>query len=215
MKNLLLYGPPASGKSTIAKKICSIWNLEYISVGKITRTEIEKKSAIGKELKNYLDLVVEYPVELITTVVFLAINKCINSGKFFILDGYPKYDWEAREFLKQKKHFDIAGSIILEIPFETAKIRSKNRRVCPKCQESQSIGSIENQCLFCNTSLILREDDSEAIFIRRYNDYITNIDKTMNVLRNEKIPELRINSSNNIKQIVKSIQLFILKESNA
>jgi adenylate kinase family enzyme len=69
MNIILLYGPPASGKTTLAKGISNNFDISYLSVGQITRREIANKTDVGHRLKKYLDDVVEYPVEFIGDIV--------------------------------------------------------------------------------------------------------------------------------------------------
>lgn len=96
MKNYLFYGPPGCGKSTVAKKIARYFNIRYISIGEVVRNEIKKDTKLGKKLKEYLDNVVEYPVGLISKVALSEIGDNTSDG--YILDGYPKYAREAKDF---------------------------------------------------------------------------------------------------------------------
>jgi adenylate kinase family enzyme len=103
----LIYGPPGCGKTTIGQLISNNSTLKYISVGEITRREIYSQSEVGKKLKYYLDLPLEYPIELISNLIQVNLDNLIENKTDFILDGYPKYYWEAENFINYLKQKNI------------------------------------------------------------------------------------------------------------
>ncbi len=210
----LFYGPPASGKSTVAREVSSQLKLEYLSVGEITRNEITKNSILGRELKKYLDEVVEYPVELITQVVEERILDAKSNSKGFILDGYPKYDWEAEAFLNlmNKHNFPLDKVVVLDVPMDTAIARVSNRRMCTDCltQFDISENNISN-CIKCGGNLIIREDDEPTILRRRYGDYDSSINKTLQVLNNHYRSLAHFDGTKSPQQVLSEIKDFLNK----
>jgi adenylate kinase len=55
MLNLILFGPPGSGKGTQASKLIEKYNLLHISTGDLFRAEIGNGTALGLEAKSYMD----------------------------------------------------------------------------------------------------------------------------------------------------------------
>ena len=55
MFNLILFGPPGSGKGTQSIKIAEKYGLEHISTGEIFRNEIRNKTEIGLKVKSVID----------------------------------------------------------------------------------------------------------------------------------------------------------------
>ena len=55
MINLILFGPPGSGKGTQAAKLVEQYNLLHISTGDLFRYEIGNKTPLGMEAKSYID----------------------------------------------------------------------------------------------------------------------------------------------------------------
>ncbi len=53
--NIILFGPPGSGKGTQADNLVKHFNLFKISVGDILRNEINQNSPIGKKIKSTID----------------------------------------------------------------------------------------------------------------------------------------------------------------
>ncbi|SVC49508.1 uncharacterized protein METZ01_LOCUS302362, partial [marine metagenome] len=48
--NLILFGPPGAGKGTQSTLICKEFNLIQISTGDLLRSEIKKKTNLGKKI---------------------------------------------------------------------------------------------------------------------------------------------------------------------
>lgn len=89
MFNLILFGPPGSGKGTQSIKIAEKYGLEHISTGEIFRNEIRNKTEIGLRVKNIIE-----SGELVTDELLLEIlqneMKKDKNIKGFIFDGYPR-----------------------------------------------------------------------------------------------------------------------------
>ena len=73
--NLILFGPPGAGKGTQASLICKEFNLIPISTGDLLRSEIKKKTNLGKKI----DLIG-------TTLVLMKDGKILQEQDFF--DNY-------------------------------------------------------------------------------------------------------------------------------
>lgn len=185
-KIYLLYGPPASGKSTLAQEISNSRGLEYISIGKITRAEILQRSDVGIQLKKCLDRNVVYPPKLISGVVKNYINGSHKHNKSLLFDGFPKYPAEVPPFLKILNAYNaiVPSIFIVNVPLETALLRVANRRICQKCLTQFSYEKYKIvYCPSCNGKLIIREDDEPKAFIARYRDFEVSINKTLEMLK--------------------------------
>jgi len=53
MLNIILFGPPGSGKGTQAEKLVSRYNLLHISTGDLFRSEMSNKTMLGLEAKSF------------------------------------------------------------------------------------------------------------------------------------------------------------------
>ncbi len=97
MSNLIIFGPPGSGKGTQAKKLSDLLNSKHLSVGKILRKAIVDNHPLSKNLQKTMfkgDLVDD---KIVNQIISDQINK--NTKKEFIFDGYPRN-------LKQAKFLD-------------------------------------------------------------------------------------------------------------
>ncbi|MEO6583108.1 MAG: nucleoside monophosphate kinase, partial [Ferruginibacter sp.] len=55
MFNLILFGPPGSGKGTQSEKLIERYGLKHLSTGDLLRSEIHNQTALGQEAKNFMD----------------------------------------------------------------------------------------------------------------------------------------------------------------
>ena len=55
MLNIVLFGPPGSGKGTQSERIISKYNLLHLSTGDLLRGEIADGTPLGIKAKGYMD----------------------------------------------------------------------------------------------------------------------------------------------------------------
>ena len=89
MLNLILFGPPGSGKGTQAERLVDKYNLFHISTGDMFRNEMANGTSLGLEAKAYADKGNLVPDEL--TVRMLQSHLDAHAHvKGYILDGFPR-----------------------------------------------------------------------------------------------------------------------------
>lgn len=89
MFNLILFGPPGSGKGTQSDKIVDRFGLIHLSTGNLLRQEIHDRTPLGLEAKNFMDKGKLVPDE----VVIGMIDSCLEKhpqAKGFLFDGFPR-----------------------------------------------------------------------------------------------------------------------------
>ncbi len=119
MINLILFGPPGSGKGTQAKNLAEKYHLLHISTGDLFRHELGNNTPLGQEARKYMDRGELVPDEI--TVGMLR-NKleAHPDVKGYILDGFPRTIPQAQaldELLKSKGQ-EVSGLIALDVPDE-------------------------------------------------------------------------------------------------
>ena len=92
--NIILLGPPGSGKGTQAGYIIKKYNTEHVSTGDILRKEVSSGSDLGLKAKKYMDSGNLVPDQIIIEMVTNYIAY-INS---MLLDGFPRTLEQARAF---------------------------------------------------------------------------------------------------------------------
>ena len=179
MKNIIFIAPPAAGKGTQAKLVSTEYNIPHISTGDLLREEINQGSEIGKSIKKDIESGNLVSDEVITTLLKNRITKsdCSNG---YILDGYPRNLLQAKIYDDLLKELGIDNPVVFffDIDRETALKRTVSRIVCPNCGSSFNLmieelkPKKENICDRCNSKLQTRTDDTEEVFIHRFDTYL-------------------------------------------
>lgn len=128
MFNLILFGPPGSGKGTQSEKLVDKYGLVHLSTGNLLREEIANKTPLGTEAKNFMDKGQLVPDE----VVIGMIDNCLDHHKDaigFLFDGFPRTaaQAEALDRLLELKKAEIAVVLALEVTEEELVKRLLNR----------------------------------------------------------------------------------------
>ncbi len=116
MLNLILFGPPGSGKGTQAAKLLEKYNLLHISTGDLFRSEIGNGTALGLEAKSYMD-----KGELVPDAVTINMLKSKMEQhpdvKGVIFDGFPRTTPQAQALDKMlsEKGTEVAMLISLSV----------------------------------------------------------------------------------------------------
>ena len=119
MLNLILFGPPGSGKGTQAQTLMEKYELIHISTGDLLRQEIKEETPLGLEAKNFMDQGLLVPDEV---VIGMISSKLENNpdAKGFIFDGFPRTvaQAEALDKLLDFKETQIDQLLFLQVDEE-------------------------------------------------------------------------------------------------
>ena len=89
MINIVLFGPPGSGKGTQAKFLEEKFNLKQLSTGDMFRFNLKNQTELGQLAQSYMDQGHLVPDEVTTNMLRDELKKHTGySG--FIFDGYPR-----------------------------------------------------------------------------------------------------------------------------
>jgi adenylate kinase len=88
--NIILFGPPGSGKGTQSALLSEKYNLKHISTGDILRSEIEKSSELGISAKKYVSEGKLVPDDIIINILMNEIKNSEKLQKGVLLDGFPR-----------------------------------------------------------------------------------------------------------------------------
>lgn len=89
MFNLILFGPPGSGKGTQSDKIVEKYGLVHLSTGNLLRHEIATKTPLGLEAKSFIDKGQLVPDEVVIGMIDTCLHQNIDA-KGFLFDGFPR-----------------------------------------------------------------------------------------------------------------------------
>lgn len=173
--NLIILGPPGSGKGTQSQFLQEQYQLKHLSTGDLFRDEIMKQSSIGKKAQVYVDKG-QYVPDEITNEIISSILKNIKHD--FILDGYPRTTSQVAWLDKVLTSLDETISLVLylDINEETVIKRLSLRVTCPQCKAIYNLSflppKVTGICDNDGVKLIKRIDDSnEETIITRLKTY--------------------------------------------
>lgn len=214
-----ILGPPGSGKTSIAESLSEKLELPYISLGNITRREVELNTEIGKKMKIYLDRNIFYPPGFLLPIIkeHLGQEECING---FILDGYPKLVHEADELASILNDLGIKLDIvlILRVPIEKALERISGRLYCYNCHkhyhEVDHPPKVPGICEKCGRELKKRKDDSPEIIKERFADFEKELSEVVGQLRSVADKVIEIDATLSLEDIINRIITVLVNDKN-
>ena len=89
MFNLILFGPPGSGKGTQSEKLVDKYGLVHLSTGNLLREEISNKTPLGLEAKNFIDKGQLVPDEVVIGMIDSSLDQH-KGASGFLFDGFPR-----------------------------------------------------------------------------------------------------------------------------
>jgi adenylate kinase len=117
MLNIILFGPPGSGKGTQAEKLEKKYNLVHISTGNLFRSEIDNGTELGKRASEFMSRGDLVPDEV--TIGMLR-NKMMahQDAQGFIFDGFPRTTPQAEALDQMLAEIEqpIDALIMLDVP---------------------------------------------------------------------------------------------------
>ena len=128
MFNIILFGPPGSGKGTQSEKLIAQYGFKHISTGDLLRSEIAGKTELGLKAKSYMDQGQLVPDAV---VIGMVDNVIANNPNVygFLFDGFPrtKAQAEALDELLLTHEEKINLMLALDVPEEELIARMMNR----------------------------------------------------------------------------------------
>jgi len=135
MLNIVLFGPPGSGKGTQAENIIEQYELVHISTGDILRAEVQNKTELGLEAKEYMDQGLLVPDKIVTGMLGRKIDQSLENGaKGFVFDGFPRTVGQAvtLDRLLRERHISITKCLALDVSEEELTQRILKRGASSK-----------------------------------------------------------------------------------
>lgn len=128
MFNLILFGPPGSGKGTQSEKLIARYGFKHLSTGDILRNEIKNGTVLGLEAKSLMDKGQLVPDAVVIGMIRTALEQ--NQGvKGFLFDGFPRTNTqaEALDQLLDEKNTGIQVVLALQVSITELTNRLLNR----------------------------------------------------------------------------------------
>ncbi|HMK82140.1 MAG TPA: nucleoside monophosphate kinase [Candidatus Bathyarchaeia archaeon] len=168
--NIVILGPPGSGKGTYATLLESRLGIPHVSTGDLVREEIRKKTPLGDQIAKYSNSGNLVPDETITELLKCHLSQ--ENSKGFILEGYPRSIQQAK-LLETILKIDVI--INLNLPDSVIVDRLSARTQCKKCgaiyNDRTLKPKVSGKCDKCSGDLFKRVDDQPKIILERLKVY--------------------------------------------
>jgi len=128
MLNIILFGPPGSGKGTQSEKLIAKYGLKHLSTGDLLRSQIAAQTPLGLEAKKLMDAGQLVPDAVVVGMISSALDEN-PEAKGFLFDGFPRTEAQAESLDKLLKlnGTEIAIVLALEVGEEELVKRLLNR----------------------------------------------------------------------------------------
>jgi adenylate kinase len=128
MFNLILFGPPGSGKGTQSEKLIEKYGWIHLSTGNLLREEIANQTQLGIEAKSFMEKGQLVPDAVVIGMIGSALDANPNATGF-LFDGFPRTvaQAEALDELLAEKNTAISLMLALEVGHQELMKRLINR----------------------------------------------------------------------------------------
>ena len=174
--NLILLGPPGSGKGTQGERLQEDLHLPYYATGDILRAAVRDETELGRTAKQYMDSGDLVPDEVIVGVIAERIDSS-EALDGFILDGFPRTTPQAEALDAKLSELGRAVTAVLLIDVSDDEVvrRLGGRRTC---EANGHVFHVEFEppkqegvCDIDGSPLIVRDDDKPEVIRKRLETY--------------------------------------------
>jgi len=174
--NLVLLGPPGSGKGTQGERLQEELRLPYYATGDILRAAVRDETELGRTAKEYMDRGDLVPDEVIVGVIAERIDSA-EARDGFILDGFPRTmpQAEALDAKLEELGRSVTAVVLIDVSDDEVVRRLGGRRTCA---ENGHVFHVEfnppkqdGVCDLDGSELIVRDDDKPEVIRNRLETY--------------------------------------------
>ncbi len=173
--NLILIGPPGSGKGTQAELLREKNGFVHYSTGEVFRDHIRRKTPVGLQVEKYVTSGGLVPDAVVLEVVNSFLSD--NAGKPILFDGFPRTIPQAEGLDKvlAAKSLSVDMAVLVDLADAEVVKRLTSRRQCRNCGKIYNLTfkppKQEGICDDCGGELYQRKDDTESVIRDRLNTY--------------------------------------------
>jgi adenylate kinase len=174
--NLVLLGPPGSGKGTQGERLQEDLRLPYYATGDILRAAVRDETELGRTAKAYMDRGDLVPDEVIVDVIAERIDSA-DALDGFILDGFPRTvpQAEALDAKLEQLERAVNAVVLIDVSDDEVVRRLGGRRTCT---ENGHVFHVEFNpprqdgiCDLDGSELVVRDDDKPEVIRNRLEQY--------------------------------------------
>jgi adenylate kinase len=174
--NLVLLGPPGSGKGTQGERLNEDLHLPYYATGDILRAAVREETELGRTAKGFMDSGDLVPDEVIVGVIVEALGSD-EARDGFILDGFPRTTPQAEALDAKLDDLgrQVTAVLLIDVSDDEVVRRLGGRRTCT---EGGHVFHVEfnpperdGVCDIDGSELIVRDDDKPEVIRKRLATY--------------------------------------------
>jgi adenylate kinase len=174
--NLVLLGPPGSGKGTQGERLAQDLRLPYYATGDILRAAVRDETELGRTAKEYMDRGDLVPDQVIVGVIAERIDST-EAADGFILDGYPRTEPQAEALAGELEELGrgLTAVLLIDVDDDEVVRRLGGRRTCA---ENGHVFHVEfnpperdGVCDIDGSELLVRDDDKPDVIRHRLAQY--------------------------------------------
>lgn len=173
--NLVLLGPPGSGKGTQGERLQEDLRLPYYATGDILRAAVREGTDLGQEAREYMDRGDLVPDEVMVGLIAERVSSD-EASDGFILDGFPRTNTQAESLGAKLSELGrgLTAVLLIDVPDEEVVRRLSGRRICPNGHVFHmefDPPKEEGVCDVCGEPLEIRDDDKPEVVRHRLSTY--------------------------------------------
>jgi adenylate kinase len=174
--NLVLLGPPGSGKGTQGERLQEDLRLPYYATGDILRGAVRDETELGRTAKEYMDRGDLVPDDVIVGVIAERIDST-EALDGFILDGFPRTtpQAEALDAKLDELSREVTAVLLIDVSDDEVVRRLGGRRTCVASGHVFHVDfnppEKEGVCDLDGSELIVRDDDEPEVIRKRLSTY--------------------------------------------
>lgn len=174
--NLVLLGPPGSGKGTQGERLQADLRLPYYATGDILRAAVRDETELGRSAKEYMDRGDLVPDDVIVGMIGERVESA-EAADGFILDGFPRTVPQAEALAAKLTELgrELTAVLLIDAGDEEVVRRLGGRRTCV---ENGHVFHVEfnppkeeGVCDVDGSALVVRDDDEPEVIRRRLDQY--------------------------------------------
>ena len=174
--NLVLLGPPGSGKGTQGERLNEDLRLPYYATGDILRGAVRDETELGKSAKEYMDRGDLVPDDVISGVIAERLQTP-EAADGFILDGFPRTtpQAEALDAKLEEMGRSVGAVLLIDTSDDEVVKRLGGRRTCEANGHVFHVDfnppKVEGVCDIDGSPLLVRDDDKPEVIRKRLATY--------------------------------------------
>ena len=174
--NLVLLGPPGSGKGTQGERLQEDLRLPYYATGDILRAAVRDETELGRSAKQYMDRGDLVPDDVIVGMIGERIESP-EAADGFILDGFPRTVPQAEALAQKLDELgrELTAVLLIDAGDEEVVRRLGGRRTCAEEGHVFHVDfnppEEEGVCDVDGSELIVRDDDEPEVIRHRLDQY--------------------------------------------